>query len=795
MKLHNKQLALKLATTDDEKEIVKILKRQGYWDDLSAWKYYGDNENNYSVIGAQQSSPDTAIREQIINSVDAVLMKEAQLRDVHPESEDAPGSVKEALQSYFGIFNGDLSNITKQERMNLAMNVMVVATGSKTNPCFTVVDTGEGQTPERMPDTLLSLSKSNKLKIQFVQGKHNMGRTGAFPYCGNERMQFVLSRRCSDIVTEDDGESANKWGFTIIRRVHIKGMRSSAYMYLAPDGKIPMFEADSLPLLPGKYPDAYKKQMEYGTFIKHYNYQIGAGLRSNVTLDLWRRLSLLVPNIALPVRLVESRVGFRGHSYQKNMNGLSVRLNEGGKQSLEDGYPSSVNVRLEDEVLPISIYAFKRGKFSEYSRQEGIIFTFNGQMQGHLDKAFFRRKKVGMSYLADSIMVIVDCSGLAIAKTEDLFMNSRDRLRDGKMLKAIEKHLEIIIGSHKGLKQLREKRRREDIENNLSDSKPLVDILKNIIKKSPSIALLFQKGKRLSNPFKAKKGNGGNKYQGKYFPTLFEMVKKYPKDRPRVAAINKRLRLQYSTDAVNNYLTRNKEPGNFELLLHGKRYPHVLNLWNGYANLNIQLPESVKEGEMLQFKSNLSNDSTVETFETEFFVVVGPKQESKPSNGGGERKSKGEKDDKPTDENDKMSLPKVIEVRKDDWNQYGFDIESALKVQYNGKSWDYFINMDNGYLKNEMKINLTSDSKLLEARYKHGLTLFALSILRDHDDNESNADAEKLVMNVTKSLARVLLPTIDNLGALDIQNAEQDTNADQLEIHVSSEQEASYTLN
>ncbi|SVC60027.1 uncharacterized protein METZ01_LOCUS312881, partial [marine metagenome] len=134
---------MKLATTDNEKEIVKILKRQGYWDDLSAWKYYGDNENNYSVIGAQQSSPDTAIREQIINSVDAVLMKEAQLRGVHPESEDAPGSVKEALHSYFGIFNGDLSNITKKERMNLAMNVMVVATGSKTNPCFTVVDNGE----------------------------------------------------------------------------------------------------------------------------------------------------------------------------------------------------------------------------------------------------------------------------------------------------------------------------------------------------------------------------------------------------------------------------------------------------------------------------------------------------------------------------------------------------------------------------------------------------------------------------------------------------------------------------
>ena len=146
--------------------------------------------------------------------------------------------------------------------MKLAMNVMVVATGDKVRPCFTIIDNGEGQTPEQMPHTLLSLSESNKLKIQFVQGKHNMGRTGSFPYCGNERMQFVLSRRCPDIVTDINDKSANKWGFTIIRRVQIKGMRSSAYMYLAPDGKIPMFESDGLPILPGKYPQAYQKKME-----------------------------------------------------------------------------------------------------------------------------------------------------------------------------------------------------------------------------------------------------------------------------------------------------------------------------------------------------------------------------------------------------------------------------------------------------------------------------------------------------------------------------------------------------
>jgi len=771
--LNNKEMALALAMSDDEKKVVEILKSQGYWDDLSAWKYYGDNENNFSVIGAQQNSPDTALREQIINSVDAVLMKEAQLRDIDPEGKNAPRSVKEALHSFFGIYNGDLSNITKRERKNLAMNVMVVATGSKSAPCYTVIDKGEGQSPARMPHTLLSLSKSNKLKIQFVQGKHNMGRTGAFPYCGDERMQYVLSRRCPDIVSAQDGDGADMWGYTIIRRVHIKGMRSSAYMYLAPDGKIPTFKADSLPILPGEYPQAYKKPMVYGTFIKHYNYQIGPSLKTNIVFDLGNRLSLLIPKIALPIRLIESRLGYKGHSLEANMNGLTVRLDEDVRENLEEGYPSSANIRLEDDVLPISIYAFKRGKSSKYIKSEGIIFTFNGQTHGHLDKAFFRRKKVGMSYLADSILTIVDCSGLGIAKTEDLFMNSRDRLRDGKLLKAIEKELEIIISSHKGLKQLREKRRREDIENSLADSKPLKEILENILKKSPALALLFNKGTRLTNPFKVKKDKGGVNYKGNYFPTIFKLDKKFPVVKPRVAAINKRLRLQYTTDAPNDYLVRSKEPGQYELMLNDKTCPFVLNFWNGYANLNINLPTTVKEGEVLQFKSTLMDNSRTQPFEDEFFVVVGTKQESTPSDAGGGRKSKGDKDDKEADKNDKMSLPEVVEVRRNDWDNYEFDIESALKVTFNGKTWDFFVNMDNGYLKNEMKAKTKSNAKLLEARYKYGLTLFALSMLKDHDESDSDGDIEAMIMEVTKSLARVLLPIIDNLGNLEVEEAEK----------------------
>ena len=72
-----------------------------------------------------------------------------------------------------------------------------------------------------------------------------------------------------------------------------------------------------------------------------------------------------------------------------------------------------------------------------------------------------------------------------------------------------------------------------------------------------------------------------------------------------------------------------------------------------------------------------------------------------------------------------------------------------------------------------MKANTRSNVKLLEARYKYGLTLFALSMLKDHDESDSDGDVEAIIMEVTKSLARVLLPIIDNLGNLEVEEAEQ----------------------
>ena len=56
-----KSLAIELAKCNDENEVVKKLKNSGYWDDYKFWHAYGDNENNYSTIGNQQSKADAAL--------------------------------------------------------------------------------------------------------------------------------------------------------------------------------------------------------------------------------------------------------------------------------------------------------------------------------------------------------------------------------------------------------------------------------------------------------------------------------------------------------------------------------------------------------------------------------------------------------------------------------------------------------------------------------------------------------------------------------------------------------------
>jgi hypothetical protein len=621
----NKDLCLRLVEADTENDVENILRDFGYWEDSSVWQYYGNNENNFATIGNQQSSADSALVEKIINSVDAVLMKECFKRGIDPEGDNAPQSIEDAQESFLGIPKGVLTNLRSQQRSKLAENIMIVATGGRKKPCYSIIDRGEGQTPKNIPNTFLSLTKSNKLRIPFVQGKFNMGGTGSLQFCGQKNLQLIISRRCPEIADEND-DTSQYWGFTVIRREDpSENMKSSTFKYLAPNNNVLTINAESLPLLPGDFPNAYESSLKYGSLIKLYEYPMPS-MNSLINFDLYYRLSLLLPNIALPIFLKERRK-FKGESFQSILSGLSVRLEQNKSKIIEEGFPNSILLNVSGQEMKVDIYAFQKdAKVENYKKKEGIIFTINGQSHGYIAKTFFSRtKKVGMNYLADSIFILVDCSKFDGRSREDLFMNSRDRLRDGPLKREIEKALEKIVREHPGLKALKAKRREADIGKKISDDKPLAEILENMIKTSPTLSNLLITGVRVTNPFNMTNVGTVDKFIGEKYPTFFNLKKKFPAEKAKGCPMNRKFRVQFETNAENDYFTRNDDPGHFNLKDHDDSIEDFnLNLWDGTATLNCQLPENCNVGDLIEYSAIVDDTYRVDPFILKFFIKVVP---------------------------------------------------------------------------------------------------------------------------------------------------------------------------
>lgn len=483
-----------------------------------------------------------------------------------------------------------------------------------------------------------------------------------------------------------------------------------------------------------------------------------------------------MPQIALPIRLYERRKGYSPHSPESTLSGLSVRLEEDKYKNLEDGFPTSVTLSILGQKMRASIYAFKRDQEEKYKKDEGIIFIVNGQTHGRISKDFFTRSAVKMGYLANSILIIVDCSEIDGRAREDLFMNSRDRLSDCELKTAIEKKLEDEIKNHQGLQELRERRRREDIQNKLKDDKPLADVIENLLKKSPALSNLLSLGGQVKNPFKIRDTDVTDTFRGRQFPTIFTLIEKYPIEKPKNCHINTACRVKYKTDARNDYFDRDVDPGSLTLEINGiDSKDYSLNLWNGVATLTINLPHGVTIGDLLKVKSLVTDKSQMQPFIEEFTIrVIEPQKEKQGTSRSRIPPSSKEPGNKGKNISH-MNIPNVIEVSKDEWDKHRFDKESALKVVEAGEnSYDFYVNIDNVYLKTEQKY-LKIDPNLLKARFKYGMVVIGIAFLSDYERKQNKQDETKeedifsLIYSASKIIAPFLLPMIAELGELEIE--------------------------
>lgn len=779
----DQQLCLNLLHADSEVEVVSILKKSGYWDNNTYWRNFDDNENNYSTIGGQQANPVAALVEKITNSIDAVLLLQCRLRGINPESIKAPKTMEQALQEYFQIKNGNLALTSSAQRKTLSEYIGFVATGEKKKPTYTIFDRGEGQTPNKMPSTFLSLNKSNKLRVPFVQGKYNMGGTGVLRFCGKEQLQLIVSKRHPKIADGSD-TSSSQWGFTIVRRQEAsEGRKSSIYTYLAPDNKILMFDAEGI-LIPTRNSGSQDiPALNWGSIIKLYEYGISpAGLKSIITFDLYNYISLLTPKIGLPVRFYERRK-YTGHSLESTMAGLHVRLEDDRSENVEDDFPSSAEFQIGGQKFKASIYVFKKDKAKNYRKDEGIIFTINGQTHGSIPISFFKRGKIGLSYIADSLIVIVECDGISPRTREDLFMNSRDRLSSGELTSTIEDQLTEILKDHPQLRNLNHMRRSEAIAKRLADTRPLTEVLEDLLRKSPTLQTLFSQGHDIRNPFKPRWVGEKLEFEGKSHPTYFKLMKGQEEG---VCHLDQRFRVQFETDVDNDYFIRDRHPGKFEFILDKVDAEYVSNLHNGVFTLTVSLPDETEEGKTLHGLACVSDDTLIEPFCEEFVRNVMPPIKLYDAGRGGRKKPAGEGEGNRQIPSG-LSFPQVIEITEERWQEKGFDKSTALEVKTaTENSYDFFINVDNVWLKTEIKQKSDSDTALiLKMKFINGLVLFGLALLKDKEYLEDNnigqegyreeyLSVEDLIMKTSRSFAPIIIPLVDALSELNIDDDSQD---------------------
>ena len=746
-----KILLLKLVSASSEAEVQKIIDDDPLLSKEQNWKPYGGYHGNFNTIHNQQQEPVASLVEKLVNGIDHLLLKECKLRGINPEGNKAPKSMQEAVELFFGIKKGDFSEVGGKKRRELASNILIIAEGSRERPNIVVVDTGEGQPPSDFEDTFVSLHKGNKDKIRFVQGKYNMGGTGVLPFCGEHHYQLFLSRKTPALLeSNQDG----RWGFTLVRLHKVTSSdphKNSWYEYCVDEnGQILSFPGETLNILPNN------EGFASGTYVKMFNYDLPDP--SIIGFGLWRELNRFLYAPALPIMLYEAR-DYKGHSRTKLMLGNKMRTMVDDRDSVEHTLAITAELgKFGKRNIEVALLKEGTSKSEFTTQNDAIFFTINGQTHATLGRSFLRTR-AKLYYLADYLLVHIDCTDVETNIREQTFMPSRERMRHNEISKEVEEILADELKRHDGLQKLNQFRREQQIIKNPKDTEFLEGVVSNLIKNNRS--LLNYLG--LGGGVKDVKQPGPiviEKYEGKRFPTYLKILSYSPKDKLYRKQIpkNSYARLKLETDAANDYFDRASENGKLKMT------PDIMSsfyLWDGIITAKLVPPKGVKVGEIQKSVIELTRPyegSLFVEFEVEYTPPI--QTQVKPSLPPGPPKGKDYK------------LPEPILVYKEEadsrvsWTQKGWAGKDIAEVAPSGstngdeQNLDVYINMDADILHDYLRRQQVSQKQheLIEGSWKTSIFLNSLVLYNDL----SKLEKEEMLPDVMKSISKITLDLMRN---------------------------------
>ena len=750
-----KDLFFLLYNAQTEDELDRIIENYPDIFHNDNWSPLGGDENMFGIVRSQQSSPIAALVEKVTNCIDALLMKKCFEAGIDPKSSIAPHSMDEAIQKFFpDNKQWDLQTFRRKQ----SEEIQIVADGPPRQSAVIIYDNGEGQHPHDFEDTFLSLVRGNKINIHFVQGKYNMGGSGALVFCGKKRYQLIASKRF---------DNSGDFGFTLIRQRKIgesnDSKRFSYFEYFKIDQKIPSFISDELDL------KLHNRKFKTGTILKLYSYQFPSGY-SGFAQDLNQSLNEYLFEPVLPLLTVDKKERYPANKVlELDLFGLKKRLEEDKNSYVDTFFSETYDDQLFGKAK-VTCYIFKP-KLDErdvkkskqiiadrfFRNNMAVTFSVNGQVHGHYTSEFITRT-LKFNLLKDYLLIHVDCTSMKPDFREELFMASRDRLKGGDE----SNQLRDYLGKKLRKSQLEEinKRRKESIGLESEDTS---ELLKSFAKNLPKDSELF---KLLQNTLKLEEHKDKTKVEGtkapkqkadekpfnpKRFPSLFKMNKK--NDGLNVVSVpkNGEKTIKFDTDVANDYYDRTEEPGEFQIALlkikrkegnggdqpgDDKDISELLNIVKSSPNkgtikLTLNPTNDLLVGDELEIKASLTAPG--EPLEEIIYVSISETELPK------------EPIPKEEESFDSIGLPKLDKVWKNQWEQLeerGIPMSHETVMYPLGegdKLESIYINMDSNVLlnhrsklKGEEQI-LVAQKKYITSVYFHTLFLYMITKKRNYN--------------------------------------------------------------
>ncbi len=786
------KLFWQLFNAESEDEVNKIVNSNKLFSDANNWKPYGGNVGNFGTFESQQNHPVPALIEKITNSIDAILIKDCKIYGIDPKSKKAPKSMSEAVEKFYNVKDGEIGELTNKERRELSENIQIIATGDKKQPCITIYDAGEGQIPKEFEDTFLSLQKNNKTSIHFVQGKYNMGSTGAVVFCGDKKYQLIASKRNMELNDREE----SRFGFTLVRRHPLSkedikvDVRTTYYEYFCPEKQIASFDIKKIDL------GLYNRKFTYGSIVKLYSYQLPRGSRSDVTLDLWRDLNQYMYHLPLPISVYEKR-DYRGKTPNKPVLGNRTRITIDSRDKVNRTIQFSIPKESGLGNINIDVIIFNSDvEHREFIKNKSIIFTQNGQVHASEGQSFISQN-LGFSLLKTSMLIHVDCTNIPTEIRQDLFMSNRTHLKQCPKTEHLLDEVSNLLKKSSELKRLNNERKNSLLRDSKSDKDLIENFLSklpvdkdvvNLLKKNGSLDFLKSAGNKItSNNHKEKKTE---RKKLNRFPSIFNLNLKKDKNGKvyKTIPLDSTGNTTIETDVEDDYLFRPVEKGEFEIQVLQKRnktdkpvnpnpnlFPDdvtdILTInregpIDGTIKLLIKPNERAKVGDEIEVRAKLSAPG--QEFECIFTVIVDNKID-KPKT----------KKESPSETFPNLPTPRKAFKEKQKENDLTWADESLqwtgndiIKIIIdNDEECDMIVagivvNMDSFVLLNfisknrintEKEINFIKDKYFLSV-YLHSLFLFSiLEKMRNDDEKLKPIEVDEFISKMIKPYSSFLL--------------------------------------